>query len=63
MIKLGFVSFLDPLDCAKALREQNGKYLNNRPMTLKRAEIDNHDYHFVKKQEKKEKKMLQTLGL
>lgn len=26
----GFVSFLDPFDCAKALREQNGKYLGNR---------------------------------
>lgn len=26
----GFVSFLDPFDCAKALREKNGKYLGNR---------------------------------
>ena len=26
----GFVSFLDPMDCAKALREQNGKYLASR---------------------------------
>jgi hypothetical protein len=25
----GFVSFIDPMDCAKALREQNGKYLGN----------------------------------
>ena len=26
----GFVSFLDPMDCAKALREMNGKYLQSR---------------------------------
>lgn len=26
----GFVSFLDPMDCAKAIREMNGKYLGGR---------------------------------
>jgi len=26
----GFVSFLDPMDCAKAIREMNGKYLGTR---------------------------------
>jgi RNA recognition motif-containing protein len=26
----GFVSFLDPMDCAKAIREMNGKYLGSR---------------------------------
>ena len=26
----GFVSFIDPMDCAKALREMNGKYLGSR---------------------------------
>lgn len=26
----GFVSFLDPMDCAKAIREMNGKYLASR---------------------------------
>jgi RNA recognition motif-containing protein len=26
----GFVSFLDPFDCAKAIREKNGKYLGYR---------------------------------
>ena len=28
----GFVSFLDPMDCAKAIREMNGKYLASRYM-------------------------------
>eukprot|EP01035_Chromulina_nebulosa_P024167 gene24167-31413_t len=26
----GFVSFLEPMDCAKAIREMNGKYLGSR---------------------------------
>ncbi|CAN0597618.1 unnamed protein product, partial [Ectocarpus sp. 12 AP-2014] len=30
----GFVSFLDGMDMLKALREQQGKYLGNRPMKI-----------------------------
>lgn len=30
----GFVSFLDPMDCAKAIREMNGKYLASRYVIL-----------------------------
>lgn len=30
----GFVSFIDPMDCAKALREQNGKYLGMLPISF-----------------------------
>jgi RNA recognition motif-containing protein len=26
----GFVSFMDPMDCAKAIREMQGKYLGTR---------------------------------
>ena len=35
----GFVSFLDPYDCAKALREKNGKYIGNRPCKLRKSEV------------------------
>jgi len=34
----GFVSFLDPLDFAKALREMDGKYIGNRPAKLRRSD-------------------------
>jgi len=30
----GFVSFSDPMDFAKAMREMNGKYIGNRPVKL-----------------------------
>ncbi|KAF1783356.1 Nucleotide-binding alpha-beta plait domain [Phytophthora cactorum] len=33
----GFVSFTDPFDCAKALREMNGKYIGNRPVKLSKS--------------------------
>ena len=37
----GFVSFLDPSDCAKAVKEMNGRYVGNRPVKLRRAEWTN----------------------
>jgi RNA recognition motif-containing protein len=59
----GFVSFLDPMDCAKALREQNGKYLGSRPMAIKKADWKKRDMGEVKKKEKKKVKLAQDLGL
>jgi RNA recognition motif-containing protein len=51
-----FVSFLDPLECAKALREQNGKYLCNRPMRISRADWKTHDIKEVRKKEQQKRK-------
>jgi len=33
----GFVSFRDPWDMTKALREMNGKYVGNRPMKVRKS--------------------------
>jgi hypothetical protein len=33
----GFASFLDPMECAKALRTENGKYCGLRPMQIKKS--------------------------
>jgi len=33
----GFVSFLDPQDFLRALKEMNGKYVGNRPVKLKKS--------------------------
>ena len=33
----GFVSFLDPNDFVKALKEMNGKYIKNRPCKLRKG--------------------------
>ena len=58
----GFLSFLDPFDCAQALREKNGKYLGQRPMKLTKSTWKDRDIREVKKKEKKKKQMLQSLG-
>ena len=33
----GFVSFTDPIEGAKALREMDGKYVGNRPCKLRKS--------------------------
>jgi len=33
----GFVSFLDPFDCAQALKEMQGAYVGNRPIKLRKS--------------------------
>ena len=35
----GFISFKDPDDYVKAVREMNGKYVGNRPITLKKSNV------------------------
>lgn len=59
----GFVSFLDPMDCVKAMREMNGKYLGSRPMSIKRSDWKERDIKEVHKKENKKRKVLQGLGL
>lgn len=39
----GFVSFLDPADCAAALKEMNGKYVGNRPIKLRKSTWEQRD--------------------
>jgi RNA recognition motif-containing protein len=34
----GFVSFSDPQDFLKVLKEMNGKYIGNRPCKIRRSE-------------------------
>jgi RNA recognition motif-containing protein len=34
----GFVSFSDPNDFVKALKEMNGKYIGNRPCKLRKSD-------------------------
>lgn len=34
----GFVSFADPIEGAKALREMDGKYIGNRPCKLRKSQ-------------------------
>ena len=59
----GFVSFLDPFDCAKALREKNGKWLGSRPMKISKSDWNKRNQKEVNKQKNKKKKQLQDFGM
>jgi len=50
----GFVSFKDPDDYTKAMREMNGKYVGSRPVKLRKStwqdrNLDNRDPNEVAK--------------
>lgn len=59
----GFVSFQDPFDCAKCLREMQGKYVGNRPMKLSKSNWQDREITEVRKKEKKDKKAKKAMGL
>ncbi|EGR32077.1 polyadenylate-binding protein, putative, partial [Ichthyophthirius multifiliis] len=40
----GFVSFLDPQDFLKALKEMQGKYIGNRPVKLQKSEWEKRSF-------------------
>ncbi|CEG49663.1 protein tag-262 [Plasmopara halstedii] len=52
----GFVSFTDPFDCAKALREMNGKYIGNRPVKLSKSKWQDRNIDVAKKKIRKRKR-------
>ncbi|OON19328.1 hypothetical protein X801_04805 [Opisthorchis viverrini] len=52
----GFVSFSDPADFTRAMREMNGKYVGNRPIKLKRSDWRTRQLETYRKKEKEKKK-------
>eukprot|EP00983_Pelagomonas_calceolata_P003418 111340-Pelagomonas_calceolata.AAC.1 len=50
----GFVSFMDSLDFAKALKEMNGKYIGNRPCKLRKSTWDERNAHLKKPQQQQQ---------
>ena len=57
----GFVSFLDPFECAKALKEMNRRLVCGRPITLKVDNSHKMDPKFVRKREQKKKNLWKRL--
>ncbi|KAL7064966.1 hypothetical protein AAHC03_04904 [Spirometra sp. Aus1] len=53
----GFVSFSDPSDFTRAMREMNGKYIGNRPIKLKKSDWKNRQLETYRKREKEKKKL------
>lgn len=59
----GFVSLLDPLECAKAIREMDQSWLSSRPIRVKRSDWKERDIKTVRKKQKKEKKQQKRFGM
>ncbi|XP_065644901.1 RNA-binding protein 42 [Hydra vulgaris] len=53
----GFVSFKDPQDYLKAMREMNGKYVGNRPIKLRKSSWKERNIGQARKKEKEKKKL------
>ena len=52
----GFCSFLQPLDCAKAIREMDQTWLSARPIRVKRSDWKDRNLNAVVKSNKKQSK-------
>ena len=53
----GFVSFKDPNDFIRAMREINGKYVGNRPIKLRKSNWKDRNIDIVRKKVKEKKKL------
>lgn len=53
----GFVSFKDPNDFIRAMREMNGKYVGNRPIKLRKSNWKDRNIEVVRKKLKEKKKL------
>ncbi|XP_068426268.1 RNA-binding protein 42 [Clinocottus analis] len=53
----GFVSFKDPNDYVRAMREMNGKYVGSRPIKLRKSMWKDRNMEVVRKKQKDKKKL------
>jgi len=58
----GFVSFLQPLDCAKAIREQDQAWLGSRPIRVKRSDWQERNKSTVQKRNRNQRKQQKKRG-
>ncbi|XP_035214231.1 RNA-binding protein 42-like isoform X1 [Stegodyphus dumicola] len=53
----GFVSFKDPQDFIKAMREMNGRYVGSRPIKLRKSTWRDRNIDIVKKKQREKEKL------
>lgn len=53
----GFLSFKEPNDFVKAMREMNGKYVGNRPIKLRKSTWKDRNIEVAKKKQKEKKRL------
>lgn len=53
----GFVSFSDPMDFTKAMKEMNGKYVGSRPIKLRKSNWKDRNIEIVRQKQKLKQKL------
>nr|XP_054510038.1 RNA-binding protein 42 isoform X2 [Agelaius phoeniceus] len=53
----GFVSFKDPNDYVRAMREMNGKYVGSRPIKLRKSQWKDRNLEVVRRKQREKKKL------
>ncbi|XP_077048524.1 RNA-binding protein 42 [Agelaius phoeniceus] len=53
----GFVSFKDPNDYIRAMREMNGKYVGSRPIKLRKSQWKDRNLEVVRRKQREKKKL------
>ncbi|XP_063178477.1 RNA-binding protein 42, partial [Chroicocephalus ridibundus] len=53
----GFVSFKDPNDYVRAMREMNGKYVGSRPIKLRKSMWKDRNLEVVRRKQREKKKL------
>uniref|UniRef100_A0A8V5G9Q0 RNA-binding protein 42 n=1 Tax=Melopsittacus undulatus TaxID=13146 RepID=A0A8V5G9Q0_MELUD len=53
----GFVSFKDPADYVRAMREMNGKYVGSRPIKLRKSMWKDRNLEVVRRKQREKKKL------
>eukprot|EP00096_Caligus_rogercresseyi_P006271 TRINITY_DN22599_c0_g1_i1.p1 TRINITY_DN22599_c0_g1~~TRINITY_DN22599_c0_g1_i1.p1 ORF type:complete len:270 (+),score=102.03 TRINITY_DN22599_c0_g1_i1:116-925(+) len=53
----GFVSFRDPMDFTRAMREMNGKYVGSRPIKMRKSNWRDRNLEIVKHKQKQKQAM------
>ncbi|GBG24291.1 RNA-binding protein 42 [Hondaea fermentalgiana] len=59
----GIVSFSDPMEMVRAMREQQSKYCGTRRMQIRRSRAEDRDLSTVQKKNKKRKQAMDRLGV
>ena len=57
IVGFGFVSFRDPADFTKAMREMNGKYVGSRPIKMRKSNWKDRNIEIVKQKQKTKQQM------
>ena len=58
----GFVSFGQPLDCARAIRQEDQSWLGSRPIRVKRSDWQDRNRSTVHKKQRQQKKQQRKRG-